>query len=133
MRSYPRMGSGDRCGLQFRDPGSDYRAVKERPRTNSRRAVEDCRGFVAAGSCVEFEHRGTEIRCTEFDSTFRRLGFTSAAGCIYTGVFLPAAEYCEGRSGGRRSLNINWASSSLHVRKCSPSPSGRALWPSPGH
>ena len=32
MRGYPRMGSGDRCGLQFRDPGSDYRAVKERPR-----------------------------------------------------------------------------------------------------
>ena len=30
------MGSGDRCGLQFRDPGSDCRAVKERPRTNSR-------------------------------------------------------------------------------------------------
>ena len=36
MRGYPRMGSEDRCGLQFRDPGSDCRAVKERPRTNSR-------------------------------------------------------------------------------------------------
>ena len=51
MRGYPRMGSGDRCGLQFRDAGSDYQAVKERPRTNSRQAVEDRRGFVAAGSC----------------------------------------------------------------------------------
>jgi hypothetical protein len=36
MQGYPRMGSGDWCGLQFRDPGSDCRALKERPRTNSR-------------------------------------------------------------------------------------------------
>ena len=31
MRCYPRMGSGDRCGLQFPDPGSNCRVVKERP------------------------------------------------------------------------------------------------------
>jgi hypothetical protein len=72
------MGSGDRCGLQFRDPGSDCRAVKERPWTNLRRAVEDRREFVAAGSCVEFEHRGTEIKSTEFDSTFQADSFLSA-------------------------------------------------------
>jgi hypothetical protein len=32
--------------------------------------MEDRRGFVAAGSYVEFEHRGTKIRSTGFNRTF---------------------------------------------------------------
>jgi hypothetical protein len=42
---------------------------------------------------------------------FRRQGFTSVVAYFYwrisTGIFPPVAEYCEGQSGGRLSLNIN--------------------------
>jgi hypothetical protein len=78
---------------------------------------------------VKFDDRGIEIRSTGLDSTYQTSGYRG----ISTGVFLPAAEYCQDRSGGRRCLKINLDSSSLHVRKCSPSPSGRTLWPSMGH
>jgi hypothetical protein len=36
---------------------------------NLRRAVEDRRGFVAGGSCVKFEHGGTEIRSTGYSAS----------------------------------------------------------------
>jgi hypothetical protein len=41
---------------------------------------------------------------TRFDSTSQTSGYRR----ISTGVFLPAAEYCQGRSGGRRCLKFNW-------------------------
>ena len=54
---------------------------------NSRRAVEDRRGFVAGGSCVKFEHGGTEIRSTGLDSTFQTSGIYVGVGVFILAYF----------------------------------------------
>ena len=62
---------------------------------NSRRAVEDRRGFMAGGSCVKFEHGATEIRSTGYefslsiglDSTFQTSGIYVGGGVFILAYF----------------------------------------------
>jgi hypothetical protein len=43
------MGSGDMCGLQFRHPGSNCRAVKERPDKFAHNLINRGKG---SGTCI---------------------------------------------------------------------------------
>jgi hypothetical protein len=49
--------------------------------------VENRCEFVTAGSYVEFEHRGTEIRSTGFDSTFQTSGIYVGGGVFIVAYF----------------------------------------------
>ena len=93
MRGYPRMGSGDRCGLQLPDPGfalSRIRSTAVCYRSRNWECLEICAerwktvvdlwpGDRVLNLNVEVPRSGVQ----EYIVLFRRLGFTSAAGYSY--------------------------------------------------